>query len=99
MGSGAEDHEEAGHENGDTVQVYLPFGSWSFANLPINKAESSWSMAGKQEKEQKKEAVVFLAFGADLIGDCWDYGVTRRDVLPADAFRNDRSESGTPTSF
>jgi hypothetical protein len=34
------------------VQVYLPFGRWSFANLPINKANLPGPCkAGKQKKE------------------------------------------------
>jgi hypothetical protein len=52
------------------VQVYLPFGRWSFANLPINKAESSWSIQSRENKKKnKKKAVVFLALHADLIED------------------------------
>jgi hypothetical protein len=34
MGGGAEDHEKAGHRNGEAVQAYLPFGRWSFAMEP-----------------------------------------------------------------
>ncbi len=30
MGGGAEDHEKAGHGDGEAVQAYLPFGRWSF---------------------------------------------------------------------
>jgi hypothetical protein len=55
---------------GEGVQVYLPFGRWSFANLPINKAESSGSIQSQENKKKnKKKAVVFLALYADLIED------------------------------
>jgi hypothetical protein len=47
------------------VQVYLPFGRWSFSNLPINKAEPSQSIQSPEaKKKNKKEAVVFLAVHA-----------------------------------
>jgi len=59
---------DMGYDEG--VQVYLPFGRWSFANLPINKAESSWSIQSRKTRKRiKKKDVVFLALHADLIED------------------------------
>jgi hypothetical protein len=30
VGGGAKDHEKAGHDEDECVQVYLPFGRWDF---------------------------------------------------------------------